>query len=386
MHRSPPPPDKRSHDGQPNRPTNYWDYIRVEELLQLQLGTAASEADLIDDEVRFIVIHQIDELWFKVVLRELVAARDLFARTPVPENALAGAVLSLRRVTICFELAAQHFRLMETMRTQDYLTFRDKLNPASGFQSAQMREIELLLGLPDSERIPLGNEGSYIDALRSHDGSPSPAQARVERRKQDLPTLKAAVGEWLHRTPIHGSSPGDPEDEQAVQSFIEAYLAGHEVLYQRALDHAVRVQALTPADEERLRARYRGQMQGARRHMDAEDTPAEQRAFVRRLRAAILFVDSNRTLPLLSWPGQIIDGLIECEQAMLVFRQRHARMVERVIGRRVGTGGSDGVAYLDQTALSYRVFTEIWAARTLLLPPDLCPPVADPGFYGLASK
>jgi tryptophan 2,3-dioxygenase len=71
---------------------------------------------------------------------------------------------------------------------------------------------------------------------------------------------------------------------------------------------------------------------------------------------------------------------------MLAFRQRHARMVERVIGRRVGTGGSDGVAYLDQTALNYRVFTEIWAARTLLLPPDLCPPVDDRGFYGLQNE
>ena len=106
---------------------------------------------------------------------------------------------------------------------------------------------------------------------------------------------------------------------------------------------------------------------------------------MRRLRAAILFVDSNRELPLLSWPGAIIDGLIECEQAMLAFRQRHARMVERVIGRRVGTGGSDGVAYLDQTALEYRVFTEIWAGRTLLLPPELSPAVRDPAFYGLAS-
>lgn len=368
------------------RPTNYWDYIRVEELLQLQNGTAQREQDLTDDEVRFIVIHQIDELWFKLVLRELTAARDLFARRPVPENALAGAAASLRRVTICFELAAQHFRLMETMRTQDYLTFRDKLNPASGFQSAQMREIEILLGLPDGDRIPLGNEGSYVEALKSHDGSPSPALLRVQRRLHDAPTLKAAVDDWLHRTPIHGSQPGDADDERVVEQFVAQYLSGHEVLCQRALDHAVRVQALTTPDQERLRARYRGQLEGARRHLRAEDVAAGQRPFVRRLRAAILFVDSNRTLPLLSWPGQIIDGLIECEQTMLVFRQRHARMVERVIGRRVGTGGSDGVAYLDQTALKYRVFTEIWAARTLLLPPDLCPPVADPAFYGLVHQ
>lgn len=370
----------------PRGPTSYWDYIQVEQLLDLQRGTAAREAELTDDEVRFIVIHQIDELWFKVVLRELVAARDLFAKRPVPENALAGAVASLKRITICFDLAAQHFRLMETMRTQDYLLFRDKLNPASGFQSAQMREIEILLGLPDEDRIALGNEGSYTDALKSHDGSPSPALARVQRRQRDLPNLKTAVDQWLHRTPIDGSSPDVPGDEQVVTTFVDRYLAGHETLCQRAIDHAVKVQALAPADHERLRARYRGQLQGARRHMHAEDVPAERRAFVRRLRAAILFVDSNRTLPLLSWPGQIIDGLIECEQAMLAFRQRHARMVERVIGRRVGTGGSDGVAYLDQTALKYRVFTEIWAARTLLLPPDLTPPLDHPQIYGLVHE
>ena len=369
---------------QRRKPANYWDYIRVEDLLNLQSGVDASEADLADDEVRFIVIHQIDELWFKVVLRELVSARNLFAKPRVPEDALAGAVNGLKRITLCFELAATHFRLMETMRTQDYLQFRDKLNPASGFQSAQMREIEVLMGLPDADRIPFGNEGSYLDALKSHDGSPSPARARVERRLADQPTLKAAVDAWLHRTPIQGSKPGDRGDEQVVAEWVRQYLVGHEALYQRALTHAVAVQALTPTDQERLRARYQGQLQGARRHLQAEDVASERRAFVARLRAAILFIDSNRTLPLLSWPGQIIDGLIECEQAMLAFRQRHARMVERVIGRRIGTGGSDGVAYLDQTALKYRVFTEIWAGRTLLLPKDLCPPVADAGYYGLA--
>ena len=249
-----------------------------------------------------------------------------------------------------------------------------------------MREIEVLLGLPDQDRIPLGNEGSYLDALKSHDGSPSSALTRVQRRQADQPTLKGAVDAWLYRTPIQGSSPGDAGDDAAVSDYVARYLAGHEQLYQRALQHAVAVQALTEADQERLRARYRGQLAGAHRHLEAEDIAPADRARVRRLRAAILFIDSNRALPLLSWPGQIIDGLIECEQAMLVFRQRHARMVERVIGRRVGTGGSDGVAYLDQTALRYRVFTEIWAARTLLLPPDLCPEVVKPNFYGLTSS
>ena len=365
---------------------SYWDYIRVEELLGLQRGVDASEQDLSNDEVRFIVIHQIDELWFKLVLRELATARDLFAKTHVPEDALAGAVQSLKRVTICFELAAQHFRLMETMRTQEYLTFRDKLNPASGFQSAQTREIEILMGLDDADRIPFGKEGSYLEALKSDDGTPSPAHDRVTRRIADTPTLKDAVRDWLHRTPIHGVLPGEDGDEQAVAAWTDAYYQGHQQLHERAMQHAVKVQALAPEDEARLRGRYEGQLRSARRHLDAEDVPAERRSFIRRLRAAILFVDSNRELPLLSWPGAIIDGLIECEQAMLAFRQRHARMVERVIGRRVGTGGSDGVAYLDQTALDYRVFTEIWAGRTLLLPPELSPEVQNPSFYDLAQS
>lgn len=366
-------------------PTTYWDYIRVEDLLALQTGKDGAEAALRDDEVRFIVIHQIDELWFKLVLRELVTARNLFARVPVPESDLATAVAALRRVTTIFTLAAQHFTLMETMRTQDYLLFRDKLNPASGFQSAQMREIEVLFGLRHEDRIALGGEGTYKAALRGPLGD-SPALQRVERREHDLPTLKAAVESWLARTPIDGSTPNDARDAAAVDAFVHGYLRGHEQLTARALTEAVRVQALTANDEQRLRTRYQAQLDAARRHLEAADVAAEGRAARKRLRAAILFVDSNRDLPLLSWPGQVIDALIECEQAMLVFRQRHARMVERVIGRRIGTGGSDGVAYLDQTALAYRVFPEIWQARTLLLPPDLCPPVGHREFYGFVHE
>ncbi|GDY02813.1 hypothetical protein LBMAG49_21420 [Planctomycetota bacterium] len=371
---------------QPIVATNYWDYIRVEQLLALQGGNDGSDANLSDDEVRFIVIHQIDELWFKLAIRELITARNVFSRLPVPESELAVAVAALRRLTTIFELAAQHFRLMETMRTQDYLLFRDKLSPASGFQSAQMREIEILLGLEDSERLPYGNLPSYRTALHTIDGKKSPALLRVELRTADTPTLKRAVGNWLLRTPIQGSSPQDPDDAAIVDRFIADYLASHRELSARAVQHAVRGLALDEQGTTALRARYAAQLLSAQRHLEAEDTAPAERAEKRRLRAAILFVDSNRMLPLLSWPGQVIDALIECEQSMLVFRQRHARMVERVIGRRIGTGGSDGVAYLDQTALQYRVFTEIWAARTLLLPPDLCPPVHNRAFYGLVRE
>jgi len=65
----------------------------------------------------------------------------------------------------------------------------------------------------------------------------------------------------------------------------------------------------------------------------------------------------------------------------IVWRQRHARMVERMIGRRTGTGGSGGVAYLDATALRYRIFDEIWAVRSLLLRRELTPELANEDDY-----
>src|SRR5258708_38011593 len=184
------------------RTTTYWDYIQVEELLSLQRGIAASESELGNDEVMFIVVHQIDELWMKVCLRELVPVRDLFAKAPVPEQALASAVRGLRRMDVIFRKMAEHFALMETMTTRDYLAFRDKLSPASGFQSAGLREIEILMGLPDGDRSPLRHEHSYKQALLNPDGSPSPPSKRVDARLRAKPTLQGAIPAWLLPTSL----------------------------------------------------------------------------------------------------------------------------------------------------------------------------------------
>ena len=73
------------------------------------------------------------------------------------------------------------------------------------------------------------------------------------------------------------------------------------------------------------------------------------------------------------------------EQAFVIFRQRHARMVERVIGRRTGTGGSAGVDYLDQTALRYRIFRDVWAVRTLLVQKTELPPLENAELYGFRA-
>ncbi len=367
------------------KPTAYWDYIKVEELLSLQGGLEPSDANLANDEVLFITVHQIDELWFKLALRELVAVRNLFAKAPVPEQALASAVRGIRRMGLLFHHVASHFEVMETLTTRDYLAFRDKLSPASGFQSGQLRELEVLLGLGDAERIPLGHEHSYMNALKDHDGSPSAAYRRVAARLTDKPTLLEAIHDWLHRTPIQGSTPEKPGDADVVRAFIDAYAASQA----RCADEQVaiaRTSALTPADAERLEARYKREAESARAFLHAEDVPDPTvRARTSRIRAALVFIESYRELPLLAWPRVIVDELVAFEQAFVIFRQRHARMVERVIGRRTGTGGSSGVDYLDQTALRYRIFRDIWAVRALLVRQAALPPLESAEVYGFAS-
>ena len=147
-------------------------------------------------------------------------------------------------------------------------------------------------------------------------------------------------------------------------------------------ERAVRF-ALTEKDRDRLRQRYEKEVSGARAHLLAEEfEDPEQRWRHLRTRVAIMFIESYREHRLLSWPRAVVDQTVALEQAFLVFRQRHARMVERLIGRRTGTGGSAGVEYLDQTALRYRIFKELWATRTLLIRKDALPELADPDSYG----
>jgi tryptophan 2,3-dioxygenase len=370
------------------KPTAYWDYIKVEELLALQGGLEPTDEQLSNDEVMFITIHQIDELWFKLVLRELVAVRNLFAQPVVPEQSLAAAVRGIRRMQEVLVHLASHFTLMETMTTRDYLNFRDKLGSASGFQSGQLREIEILLGLPDSERLPLGasnGDANYLEALRGADGLPSSAYHRVQMRLADKPSLREAIREWLYRTPIQGSMPGQPEDARAVAAFVDDYCAMHEKVTRGALAAAVAA-APEGTDRERLSVRYDKEIETTRSFLRAEDVAeAGERERVSRIRAALVFIESYRELPLLAWPREVIDAIVAFEQSFVVFRQRHARMVERVIGRRIGTGGSSGVDYLDATALKYRVFREVWAVRTLLLRKDELPPLQHPESYGFAS-
>lgn len=359
--------------------TNYWDYLRLPQLLDSQGGLEGDESQLLPDELHFIVVHQVFELWFKLVLRELRLARDHMAAPEVPEEHVPYVVHHLRRVEKIIALCAEQFAVMETLTPQDFLAFRDKLIPASGFQSFQMRELEVILGLDPTQRVDSGF-GDPLAAIRKL-GKDSPAGAmaieHLERALGEV-SLRSALHTWLERTPIHGSSPGDPDDEAVVASFVDDYLAAAK---ERADSTCDRLVASGVMEEDAARAKFASGLAQSRSFLDAEDRDGDPR--VRRIRAAILFIESYRELPLLAWPRMLLDTIVEVEAAMVLFRTRHARMVERVIGRRIGTGGSAGVEYLDRTT-RYRIFTELWAVRTVLLPRTSVPDLRGDANYGFA--
>lgn len=363
------------------RPATYWDYIRVEDLLALQSGLEHDESKLSNDEVLFITVHQVFELWFKLMLREIRTARDLFTAERVAEQQLSGVVRSLKRATSILRVSIQHWEVMETMTTREFLAFREKLIPASGFQSAQLRQIEILIGLAEEDRVPMGPAGKevgYLAALKAAGGGPSPAFERVKRELADKPSLKDAIHSWLSRTPIDGCDPSHPHAEKRLSAFIEAFLAAHAREIDSGAEHACAI-AESDVDRKALRARYDGEKHAVR----AFFTPSEAEGgnLRRRTRAAMLFIETYRELPLLAWPREVLDGLVELEQFFVIFRQRHARMVERIIGRRTGTGGSAGVDYLDSTALKYRIFRDLWAIRTLQIRRAAAPSLENAEFY-----
>jgi tryptophan 2,3-dioxygenase len=352
----------------------YWDYLALDKLLTLQGGLGG---DVSPDELHFIIVHQAYELWFKLVLSQLRLARDHLAAPHVPEERVPFVVHHLGRVNEILKLCVDQFRVMETLPPQDFLDFRDKLTPSSGFQSFQMRELEMVLGLAPEQRVPYGNVNALEHIKSFGDATPAAllGRARIAAAAEET-TIRDALIRWLARTPIQGSAPGDPDDAATVDAFVAAYLARADA-HQRA---GIESLAGTLGEAERMRITERVEAGLAASHAFLHpDDPTERRA-----RAGLLFIESYRELPLLAWPRLLLDTVVELEEQLLLWRNRHARMVERTIGRRVGTGGSSGVDYLDKTT-QQRIFPELWAVRSALLPRAALPPLVASEKYGFAG-
>jgi len=349
------------HPRGPRPKRNYAEYLNLYYLLDLQ----RDDEDASVDEQHFIVVHQIFELWFKLIIHELVEASDLLNKAHVPEEEIPRVVHKLNRCTQIFKLLAQQWKVVETLQPQDFLAFRDGLGTASGFESFQIRQLEMMVGVKQSDRpqnfkAPLDHFREMAMPENGGDSADQTVLAMMERLDKAKP-LVDTIENWLARTPIDGSLPSDDGDDAVINRFVDKYLGLHHDMQKAA---AERMRAGGLPEERILKAE---ESQKNNRDEAAEWLRPEGK--VARSRAALLFIESYRELPMLAWPRQLLDQIIELEEAMLLFRFCHARMVERMIGRRVGTGGSSGVAYLDST-LNYRVFKDVWRVRTLLIKKD----------------
>ena len=130
----------------------YADYLKLHELLSLQ-HPAAEEPE--HDEILFIIVHQVYELWFKEILHELDYLDRLFADGDAPR-----AQHTLKRILTILKLMVAQLDVLETMTPTEFLTFRDRLESGSGFQSCQFRELELALGHKRREALDRYPESS----------------------------------------------------------------------------------------------------------------------------------------------------------------------------------------------------------------------------------
>src|ERR1044071_6376432 len=176
-----------------NPPLSYNKYLRVQDLINLQdcLSSPAHH-----DELLFITVHQSSDLWFKQILHELDAAIQLMEADRLP-----AATRAVNRIVAIEKLLVQQIHILESMTPISFLAFRDELNPASGFQSMQFREIEFSSGLKDERILREFREDQFAyERLRVRMDQPSLADAFygvLERRGFDVGQRARAVLEIL---------------------------------------------------------------------------------------------------------------------------------------------------------------------------------------------
>jgi tryptophan 2,3-dioxygenase len=274
-------PENMTKDYGKDAPLSYNKYLRVPELIELQTCLSSPAQH---DELLFITVHQAYELWFKQILHEIDAAVALMKADRAAEAAQA-----LRRIVEIEKLLIAQIHILETMTPVRFLGFRDELNPASGFQSMQFREIEFSSGLKDA---------GILREFAGDDFAHQRLQARM-----NAPSLSEAFFALLRR---HGF------DTPAVDA---------------------------PREAKERRTNY-----GKR-----------QRALVEVLTHQEQFYKEY----------QLAEALIEHDEYFSLWRSHHIKMVERMVGTKPGTGGSEGVGYLQKT-LNKKFFPELWEARTYL--------------------
>jgi tryptophan 2,3-dioxygenase len=333
----------------------YPEYLRLDLLLAAQQPESGRLGEPAHDEMLFIVVHQAYELWFKQILHELDRIQADFAARPLDDRHLLRIVSGLGRIHEIWKLLIQQVDVLETMTPLDFLDFRDLLVPASGFQSLQFREIESRFGMPASER-PTVNGKAVGLRLTAAD------QQRLDEIAGEV-TLAAQLDDWLSRTPF-----------LAAEGFT--FRAAYRQAVERSLGED-RAQVLANADltPEQRDKELRGLDNALQRfHALFQVEPAA--GLWRMSSGAVegaLFIVVHRDEPALQLPYRLLESLIAIDEALTLWRYRHALMVRRMLGVKTGTGGSSGHDYLRDGAERMKLFPDLIQLSSYLIPRSRLP-------------
>jgi tryptophan 2,3-dioxygenase len=343
---------------------HYAKYLELDEVLATQHPRSIEFGKEAHDEMLFIITHQAYELWFKQILHELEAIVVVFNELPIDESKLGRANHYLNRILEILKLLIKQLEVLETMTPMDFLEFRNYLFPASGFQSFQFRKFEVILGLKNKYRMTYG--GYHYNTFFPED------------QKQELEALENGfsmlelVEKWLERIPFIDS----PEF-----NFLENYRTAIEKMYQ---EERREINNSSYLDEKQREMRLKMLGDNNTFFKDVFDEKAYQEKYdqgeVRisyKAMLGCLFVCLYNHEPLLQLPYQIIEKLSFIDEFVTLWRFRHGQMVQRIIGNKIGTGGSSGVQYLMQTANSHSIFKDIHYISTMMIAVQDLPPLPE---------
>ncbi len=353
---------------------HYHSYLELDKILDAQHPRSTQiENVTAHDEMLFIIMHQVYELWFKQIIHELQSIAGLFEDDRMDEREISIAVSRLERVIEIQKLLIEQINVMETMTAMDFLDFRQYLFPASGFQSLQFRIVENMLGLKAEQRLTYNN--------MPYDSVFSGQQKAQLQDSMEGKSLLTYVIEWLERTPFL---------EFDRFNFLETYKVAVESMLQKERD-AIKASDILTEETKKQRLTMVGDTSTYFMAVfDPEKFEAmRQRGEVQfsyQAMIAALFIFLYRDEPILQLPYRLLSRLMDIEEMLTLWRNRHAQMVLRMIGRKTGTGGSSGHQYLRATAQQHQIFTDLYQVATLLIPRSDLPALPDDlrqhlGFY-----
>ncbi|MCB0565283.1 MAG: hypothetical protein KDD01_12990 [Phaeodactylibacter sp.] len=342
---------------------HYQQYLELEKVLNAQHPRSAElEEKPAHDEMLFIIVHQVYELWFKQIIHELGSVIEMFEKQWVDERNIGGAVSRLDRIVEIQKLLIQQIRVMETMTPLDFLDFRNYLFPASGFQSFQFRKVEVMLGLRPDQRLTY-NEAPYSAVFTEEQG-------RELKALEAGGTLFDVVEAWLERTPFLEFKGFRFLEyyRSAVQNMLERERAAiNSTEYLSPEKKAMRLQMLGSTDT------YFQSVLDAKAHRRMREEGKLQLSY--KASIAALLINLYRDEPILQMPFNLLMRLMDIDELLTSWRYRHAQMVLRMLGRKVGTGGSSGYDYLHATAVKHHIFKDLHNISTLLIPRSELPPL-----------